>query len=601
MKRVILFVFIALLAYLFIQNKNILDISAGVAIFLFGMIFLEEGFRAFAGGLLEKVLKVATNTLPKSIGFGVATTTLMQSSSLVSVISISFLSAGFISLYQGIGIIFGSNLGTTTSAWLVAAFGLKVKIAAYAMPMIVFGVIFFFQSDKKLKGIGQILAGLGFLFLGIAYMKEGFEAFKATVDLTQYAVEGYKGLFIFLAIGIAGTVIMQSSSAMFVVIITALATSQITYPNAIALAIGSNIGTTITAVLGSISSDISGKRLAVAHTIFNLVTGLIAIIFVHQFIALVEYSSEFFGIASDNFTYKLALFHTYFNLLGILVMVPFVPKLVKFLDTYIKKKSFKKDEVAEVLFLNEVALDFPDTATKVLFKEAKHLYNNSFDAISKGLSVYKEDIISGMEVEDITKMRSKPVKIDMDKYYNLKIKDIYGEIMSFAITAQGKFEEEVNTQIIEIKTATISIVEVYKATKHMQKNMLKYINADNEHIKKQYNHIRKNIIKQLRQAQMVFNTTEDDVAILLINKMELDTQKYDIAANKSIDNLIRNEEINYTMATSLLNDNTYASTISKHILITVKSLYLSQKKDKTDEILLDEEEIKATIENRLKE
>jgi phosphate:Na+ symporter len=596
LKRIALFIFIVLLSYLFIQSKNILDISAGVAIFLLGMLSLEEGFRAFAGGFLEKVLQKTTNTLPKSIGFGVFTTTLMQSSSLVSVISISFLSAGLISLYQGIGIILGANIGTTTGAWLVAGFGLKVDIASYAMPMLVFGTLFIFQSNKKIKGFGYILAGLGFLFLGIAYMKEGFEAFKNSIDLREYAISGYKGLFIFMLIGIFATVVMQSSHATLVLIITALAAHQITYENALALAIGSNVGTTITAIIGSLSSSLEGKKLAGAHVIFNVATGIFAVIFIYQFEEAVEYSSQFLGIAHSDYTLKLALFHTYFNIIGVLLIIPFLKYMIRFLNTLFKSKKMQKDEIDDVLFLNDSALDFADTSLNVLHKEAIHLYNNVFAVVAKGLSVYREDIISGMEVEDIIVLRNAPLQIDMDLYYDLKIKDIYGKIMSFAIIAQGKFEENANTKIIPIKMAAISMAESFKATKHMQKNMLKYLSSDNSFIKEQYNHIRKNLIKQLRYAQMILNSHEDDVVLLLLNKMEVDAHKYDIAANKSIDNLIRNNQITYSMATSLMNDNSYASSIASDILKIAKYLYTYQNdKKETEAILLNKEEIDEVV------
>lgn len=602
LKRIALLLFIVILSYLFIQSKNILDIAAGVAIFLFGMLSLEEGFRAFAGGFLEKVLQKTTNTLPKSIGFGVLTTTLMQSSSLVSVISISFLSAGLISLYQGIGIILGANIGTTTGAWLVAGFGLKVDIATYAMPMLVFGILFIFQSNKKLKGLGYVLAGLGFLFLGIAYMKDGFEAFKNSIDLREYAISGYKGLFIFMLIGIFATVVMQSSHATLVLIITALAAHQITYENALALAIGSNVGTTITAILGSLSSGLEGKKLAGAHVIFNVATGIFAVVFIYQFKEVVEYSSKFLGIAEDDFTLKLALFHTYFNIVGVILTVPFLSYMIKFLNAIFKSKKIQKDEADDVLFLNDTALDFSDTAVNVLHKEAIHLYNNVFTIISKGLSVYKEDITSGMEVEDIVSLRTKPIETDMDAYYQLKIKDIYGKIMSFAIVAQGKFEQSANTKIIPIKMAVISMAESFKATKHMQKNMLKYLYSDNSYIKEQYNYIRKNLIKQLRYAQMVLNSHEDDVVLLLLNKMELEAHKYDIAANKSIDNLIRNNQITYSMATSLMNDNSYASSIASDILKIAKYLYTYQNdKKETEAILLNKEEIQEVVSENKKD
>ncbi|MCW8982734.1 MAG: Na/Pi symporter, partial [Gammaproteobacteria bacterium] len=142
------------LAYGFWISPDFKEISAGVAIFLFGMLALEEGFKAFTGGMLERLLRRSTNKLWKSISFGVITTTFMQSSSLVSVITISFLSAELITLVAGIGIIFGANLGTTTGAWLVAGFGLKVKLSAYAMPMLVFGVALIFQKSRSLQGFG---------------------------------------------------------------------------------------------------------------------------------------------------------------------------------------------------------------------------------------------------------------------------------------------------------------------------------------------------------------------------------------------------------------------------------------------------------------
>jgi phosphate:Na+ symporter len=314
--RIILPVIFLLLIYGFWISPDFKEITAGVAIFLFGMLFLEEGFRAFTGGLLENLLNRTTNRLWKSISFGIVTTTVMQSSSLVSVITISFLSAELIALASGIGIIFGANIGTTTGAWLIAGLGLKVKISAYAMPMLVFGIVLVFQNNRSMKGVGYILAGLGFLFLGIHHMKEGFEAFRDTIDLTQFALPGYAGLFAFAGIGVFATVVMQSSHATLVLIITALAAQQVTYENALALAIGANVGTTITAILGSLSSNYQGKRLAAGHLIFNMITAVIAIVFIHQLVWAVEATAANIGIRNDDYTLKLAVFHTIFNVIG---------------------------------------------------------------------------------------------------------------------------------------------------------------------------------------------------------------------------------------------------------------------------------------------
>ena len=200
------FAVLIILGILLYLNPNFKTISAGVAILLFGMIMLEEGFRVFTKGPLQNILKRATNKLYKSITAGAFVTALIQSSSLVSVITISFISAGLISLGGGMGLIFGANIGTTATAWLVAGFGLKIKISALAMPMLVFGVVFSFQKKLTLKGIGNVLAGLGFFFLGIHYMKEGFDVFKDEATLWVGLV-----LTVTSGIGFWGSIVFYNS------------------------------------------------------------------------------------------------------------------------------------------------------------------------------------------------------------------------------------------------------------------------------------------------------------------------------------------------------------------------------------------------------
>ena len=162
-------------------------------------------------------------------------------------------------------------------------------------------------------------------------MKEGFEAFKDTIDLTKFAVDGYSGVLLFTLIGVFATVIMQSSHATLVIIITALAAGQITYENGLGLAIGANIGTTITAILGLLSSKCDGRCLEGAHLIFNCITAIIAIALIYQLIQGVDVIAGAIGIAADDWTMKLAVFHSIFNTIGIAVMMPFTNQLVNFL------------------------------------------------------------------------------------------------------------------------------------------------------------------------------------------------------------------------------------------------------------------------------
>ena len=320
MHKALLLIVIPLLSYGFWLSDEFKGIAAGISIFLFGMLSLEQGFKAFTGGVLERILQKTTDTTWKSFGFGFISATLMQSSGLVSVITISFLSAGLLDLVAGIGIIFGSNLGTTTGAWLIAGLGLKVNIATYAMPLLVFGVLCIFQSGKQLKGIGYILTGLGFLLLGIHYMKESFEHFENTINLANYAMPGIKGLLIYTAIGIIATVIMQSSHATMLLTITAVSVHQITYDNALALVIGANIGTTVTAIIASFGANIQGKRLAGSHLLINLFTGIFVLLFIKQFSIAVDIISADLGIAVSDNAMKLATFHSLFNLAGIIIL-----------------------------------------------------------------------------------------------------------------------------------------------------------------------------------------------------------------------------------------------------------------------------------------
>jgi len=602
LKKILLPSILIILGYGFWVSPDFKVIAAGVAIFLFGMLSLEEGFKAFSGGTLEKILQKSTDKLYKSIGFGMLATTVMQSSSLVSVLTISFLGAGLIGLAQGIGIVFGANIGTTTGAWLVAGFGLKVKISAYAMPMLVFGVILIFQKAKSLKGIGYILTGLGFLFLGIHYMKEGFEAFKSAIDLSSYAVGGLKGLFIFTGIGIFATVVMQSSHATLVLIITALSVGQISYENALALAIGANVGTTITAILGAMSSNIVGKQLAGAHLIFNVVTGLIAIVFMNQIMFSVDYFSSVVGIAADDYTLKLAVFHTIFNVIGVLVMVPFIGKLVHFLEAFLKVDSSKTNAGYDTArYLNDSVLELPATSMAAILRETKHLYDNAFEVITHGLNLKRSNIISTMPLDEVIKDSYAQNAINIDDFYNRKVKGIYGEIIDFSAKAQSNMTAEDIEVLYKLKLANRDLVEAVKDTKHLQKNLIKYTQSTNDHIREQYNAIRRDLAELLRNINIVATTDEEDVILLLLSKTKVHTEKYDILANGTLDNLIRNSLITNEMATSLMNDSAYAYDIGKNLIAMAEVTFSDLKGDGdnlNEEMLMSDEEVKTFLEKK---
>lgn len=590
-RKIILPTIFGLLAYGFWISPDFKEIAAGVAVFLFGMLTLEEGFKAFTGGVLESLLRKTTDKLWKSLSFGIVSTSIMQSSSLVSVITISFLSAGLIPLAAGVGIIFGSNLGTTTGAWLVAGFGLKVKISAYAMPMLVFGVILIFQKGKGLKGCGYILGGLGFLFLGIHHMKEGFEAFKDTIDLTAYAVEGYPGVFLFALIGLMATVVMQSSHATLVLIITALSVQQITYENALALAIGANIGTTVTAIIGSLGSNVDGRRLACAHLIFNLVTAIVAIGFIYQLTDAVDRVSEWCGIAPDNYSLKLAVFHSLFNGLGILLMLPFMKSMVRFLQRVMKPRQ---RTVAQSRFLNKAAIDLSDTAIEASKRETMHLYDHAARIIAGGLGLRLEDVLSQQPLDKVIATARAPIRFDIDEKYEAIIKGLYSEIVRFISQAQSSLSPQQSDELFALRAAGRDILEAVKDTKHLQKNLAHYVLDPNQEIRREYNRIRVALASVLRKLEQVRKQGNDSTAVLSLDALKVAMKEYDHELDARMNTLIREDRISASMSISLMKDSGYAYDITKNLVRMAEALFSTgeiRTREAERSISLDEAEV----------
>ncbi len=570
LKQMLTFILFGGLGYAILASDDFKVIASGIAIFMVGMFFMEEGFKAFAGGILERFLEKTTNTLSKAIFSGFFVTSIVQSSSLVTVIAISFLSADLIGLAQAIGIVFGSNIGTTTTAWIVASFGVKVKIAYYAMPMLVFGVVLRFMKAKTPKGIGTVLLGLGFVFLGIGYMKEGFDTLKEGIDLAQFAIPGMVGVLVYILVGMVATIIIQSSSATMAIIITALASGQIIYVNALALAIGANIGTTVTAVIGSLTSNENGKRLAVAHVIFNVVTAVIAVALIHQLAALVDFSANKIGIAEDNYVMKLALFHTFFNIVGVLVVAPFTKQMVRVLE----RRFIRKEEAAQPKYLDDAVIEMAEPALAAIKKETERLYDKSIKALAHALQLHRHDIWSDRPLSDVVASSTQTIPIDIDSYYKKNIKGLYGEIIKFATLAQGAMDHEDHRRAYELKLANRDIVESLKDVREVQKNIARYIKSPNIYVQREYNTTRKTIATLLRGIDKVRKKPNDILAVTQVEVIKQEVQEMDADANKRIDELVRNDQITTQMATSLMNDSAIAYDIVDNLLEMATILWI---------------------------
>jgi phosphate:Na+ symporter len=582
-KKMVLPLILLLMGYAFWQNGNIKQIAAGVAIFLFGMLAIEDGFQRLSGGILERFLRTSTNKLWKSINFGIITTSLMQSSSLVSILTISFLSAGLIDLAGGIGIIFGANIGTTTGAWLLAGFGLKVKLSAYAMPMLAFGVVLIFQKNDKLKAVGWVLSGIGFLFLGIQHMKDGFDVLKDSIDLAAYAMTGLKGLLLYALVGVIATVVMQSSHATLVLIITALATNQISYENALALSIGANVGTTITAIIGSISANIDGKRLAGAHLIFNLITALVAILLMQYIMAVVEWLGDKAHLAPDNYTLRLAIFHTLFNVLGVMLVSPFIQPMVRLLQRILPDKG---PQIKQPKYLSPAVLQSPIATVMAVKQEASHLYNLSLKVIANGIGLKKKEMLLTVTKADLGEHKTGLEDKDINEAYATKIKVIFSAIIEFVVIARESISGHHGKTLQIYSRAVRELALSIKAIKHLQKNLLVSIHSSNNEVKGLYNELRWIIVSTVREIESIRSKPQEDGAKQRYKELQKSSGKGCATIIKEIENRIRKQLISAETSTSLITDTEYTQRACSGLISVAQKLFVetpSTKEQKAKE------------------
>lgn len=575
------------LVVLFFWQPQLATLAAGVALFMMGMRHLEEGFRAFTGGALERWLARSTNRLWKSLTFGIVSTALVQSSSLVTLLSIAFLSAGLISLVAGIGIVFGANLGTTTGAWLIALVGLKVDLATVAMPLLVFGVMLGRRAEPHWKGIGQVMLGIGLLFLGIDLMKAGFAAFEGVLDLERIAVGGWLGVLLYTLIGMLATVLMQSSHATLMITLAALASGQLVYGNALAMAIGANLGTTITAVIGALGSNAAGRRLAGAHILFNLVTAMVALAILPWLVQLVETGSAWLGIAQDAHTLKLALFHTLFNVLGLLIMLPFVPLLVKLLMRWLPDtlphgeaagpaQSLSEQPRTRAIYLNDSALLHGNTALRVLDQELNHLASLSRQVIAVALYL-PPGVLQGMSRQQLHLKVARPVPQDLredaDALYERHVKGVYADIVDFMSRMELSLPPEQQQALLEHSLASRDLVEAVKAAKHLQTNLRKQIDNQQPPIREAYDLMREQCGLALLELNRLGDLQGDTEAQReLFDAYEEQERRFAEAFQRQVQARLRNRELDGWQATSLLNDMHYLLRIRRHLQIAHAAL-----------------------------
>ena len=324
---------------------DFLRLIGSLALFLYGMKIMSEGLQKFAGDSLRRILTAMTTNRVTGMLTGVLITALIQSSSATTVMVVSFVNAGLLTLTQSIGVIMGANIGTTVTAWLISALGFKVDIAAFALPLLAFALPLFFSGKSSRKSIGEFVFGFAFLFMGLQSLKANAPDLGANPEMLafvqNYTDMGFFSIILFLFIGAILTMIVQASAATMAITLIMCANGWIDYHLGVALVLGENIGTTVTANLAALTGNTQARRAALAHLVFNIFGVMWVLVLFYPFTNAVSWFVTHVMKVSDPavaVSFKLAAFHTAFNISNTFIMIWFVSLIEKTVCTLIKPK-----------------------------------------------------------------------------------------------------------------------------------------------------------------------------------------------------------------------------------------------------------------------
>ena len=436
----------------------IFKLAAGIGLFLFAMYLLEESLKNLSGRNFKLFLQRTTKNRVGAVAGGALVTGVLQSSSMVSLMVLAFVGAGVFTMKNAMAIILGANLGTTLDSWLVATLGFKMDIEVAAYPAVFVGglLLILFGNRKTMKYIAYFLFGFGLLFIGLSFMKIAMEDQVKAFDFSQYAE---MSIVVFLIIGFIITSLVQSSSVTMALTLTALHAGAITFPAAAAIVLGSETGTTIKILVGSLGGNASKKRVALGNLFFNIFLTVLAFVILRPTLLMI---TDGFGIKDP--LIGLVTFSTLINLVSIIIFLPFLDPFAKFLE-----KFFKDTDGSTAAFIGNADTNEPETALDLFKRETEYFIHNSmlynlalFDIDTKPLcehAVFKT-------INEKRKYFSKTIE---EKYEFLK--QLQGELQSFYLLLRTKAKMEQNAPLNQLISAVRSSMHAVKSMKDIGNNI----------------------------------------------------------------------------------------------------------------------------------
>ena len=503
---------------------DFLRLIGSLALFLYGMKIMSEGLQKFAGDSLRRILTAMTTNRVTGMLTGVLITALIQSSSATTVMVVSFVNAGLLTLTQSIGVIMGANIGTTVTAWLISALGFKVDIAAFALPLLAFALPLFFSGKSSRKSIGEFVFGFAFLFMGLQSLKANAPDLGANPEMLafvqNYTDMGFFSIILFLFIGAILTMIVQASAATMAITLIMCANGWIDYHLGVALVLGENIGTTITANLAALTGNTQARRAALAHLVFNVFGVMWVLVLFYPFTNAVSWFVTHVMKVSDPavaVSFKLAAFHTAFNISNTFIMIWFVSLIEKTVCTLIKPKV--EDEEYRLRYITGGMLSTAELSILQAHKEISLFAERT----ARMFNMVKELFYEKNE-ETFLKTYSR-----VEKYENIS-DNMELEIANYLNqVSEGRLSSESKLQIRAMLREVTEIESIGDSCYNLARTINRKRQTNQDFTEKQYEHI-----------HLMMKLTNDALAQMIVVVEKPEHQNIDINKSFNIENEINN-------------------------------------------------------------
>ncbi len=562
---------ICLLVWLLEQDASLKQVAAGIAIFLFGMFFLEQGFGQLVSGQWRRGLRQLTASQPSAFAVGLLATILTQSSALVALLLLSFLSVGMIDFLASIAIMAGASLGTTSGGWLMATVGLKVGIAEYALPMLVVGMLLISMPRWGSRGLGMVIAGVGFLFLGIDYIKNGFLSLSALIDLSQYAQPGWEGILLYALVGVLLTMVMQSSHASLLLCLAALNAGQLPFDHALALVVGINVGATSPVLLGAVHSSLEGQRLACLDLLFKSTTAIVCLLAFVPLLYINDFLAVNLGFGEEELALRLALFHTLFNLLAIAWLLPLRGHLERVMRWLLPERPASRQ--VQACYLDRVVALHPTSAEQALVREVLHLFHECQRLTALGmLGIPYRVMMSHPNPELVALGDELP---NLQRLYLRSVKPLFGEIITFAALCKSRMDQQQAERVDELVAIARSMTEVIRLQRQLQTNLLTVLGGGSDILQHRYRTLQRRLLLLNRELRTQLNLSDPQQLrlqlALQVERVLLDSRR----DREDIELLIRSSKIDAIAAAGLMNDAQTLRRIQRQQLKAITALFVN--------------------------